>query len=256
MAKTEKKQDNAKDAGKNKNIVPAIIGLAAIGGVLIGMNINSHSTSGASNVDDQIEAFIRANPKLILDVVVEYNTQQAQADLAQSINLVKANDGATILGNPDGDVTVYKFSDYNCGYCKRAYVNVQELIKSDPNLRVVIKEFPILSESSKIAAEISMAAAEMGRYEDIHTALMTWSGPLDDNAFNQILSDLDISREEIDTIIAKGDIAALLADTRSAAEALEISGTPGFVIGKNVVPGAIPTGQMAELVAQTRAENQ
>ena len=246
------------DNSSKKSALPMPVLLAAvlIAGVVIGMFSMNPKTGSTGDVDSQIEAYIRANPGLILEVVTKYNRDRAEQERQQAVNLVKLDDGKTILGNPNGDITVYEFSDYNCGYCKRAFGDVQKLIASDDNVRVVIKEFPILAESSKQAAEISMAAAELGKFEELHTALMTWQGRLDDSAFDQIIQNAGLSRDEINAIIAKGEIEEKLQAIRQTAQAMQISGTPGFVIGNAIIPGAISSDEMAQIIADERAKAQ
>ena len=236
--------------------IPVLLAAVLIAGVVIGMFSMNPKTGSTGDVDSQIEAYIRANPGLILEVVTKYNMDRAEQERQQAVNLVKLDDGKTILGNPNGDITVYEFSDYNCGYCKRAFGDVQKLIASDDNVRVVIKEFPILAESSKQAAEISMAAAELGKFEEVHTALMTWQGRLDDSAFDQIIQNAGLSRDEINAIIAKGEIEEKLQAIRQTAQAMQISGTPGFVIGNAIIPGAISSDEMAQIIADERAKAQ
>ena len=247
------KQDSAK---KSPALLPIMLAGALIAGITIGMVSTNQNDTATDDVDSQIEAYIRANPGLILEVVRKYSTERAEQERQQAVNLVKLDDGKTILGNPDGDITIYEFSDYNCGYCKRAFNDVQDLIASDGNIRVVIKEFPILSETSKQAAEISMAAAELGKFEEIHTALMTWQGRLDDSVFDQIIGDAGLNRDEINAIIAKGEIEEKLNSIRQAAQAIQVSGTPGFVIGNAIIPGAISSQEMAQIVADERAKAQ
>ena len=247
------KQDSAK---KSPALLPIMLAGALIAGITIGMVSTNQNNTATGDVDSQIEAYIRANPGLILEVVRKYSTERAEQERQQAVNLVKLDDGKTILGNPDGDITIYEFSDYNCGYCKRAFNDVQDLIASDGNIRVVIKEFPILSETSKQAAEISMAAAELGKFEEIHTALMTWQGRLDDSVFDQIIGDAGLNRDEINAIIAKGEIEEKLNSIRQAAQAIQVSGTPGFVIGNAIIPGAISSQEMAQIVADERAKAQ
>ena len=247
------KQDSAK---KSPALLPIMLAGALIAGITIGMVSTNQNNTATGDVDSQIEAYIRANPGLILEVVRKYSTERAEQERQQAVNLVKLDDGKTILGNPDGDITIYEFSDYNCGYCKRAFNDVQDLISSDGNIRVVIKEFPILSETSKQAAEISMAAAELGKFEEIHTALMTWQGRLDDSVFDQIIGDAGLNRDEINAIIAKGEIEEKLNSIRQAAQAIQVSGTPGFVIGNAIIPGAISSQEMAQIVADERAKAQ
>ena len=245
------KQGSAKNSPV---LLPIMLAGVLIAGIAIGMVSTNQNNTATGDVDSQIEAYIRANPGLILEVVTQYNMERAEQERQQAVNLVRLDDGNTILGNPNGDITIYEFSDYNCGYCKRAFNDVQDLIASDGNIRVVIKEFPILSETSKQAAEISMAAAELGKFEEVHTALMTWQGRLDDSVFDQIIRDAGLNRDEIKAIIAKGEIEDKLNSIRQTAQAIQVSGTPGFVIGNAIIPGAISSQEMAKIVAEERAK--
>ncbi len=210
------------------------------------------SQTDAVEINKMIRTYIADNPGFVLEVLTNYNQQQRDAARQQALNLVKVNDGKTIIGNPDGDVTIYEFSDYNCGYCKRVFADLMDLVREDGNIRLVIKEFPILAESSTQAAQISMAAAELGRFEEIHTALMQWTGRIDASAFSRILADAGINPQEIQAEIAKGEINAIIAQTRATAEALDIGGTPAFVIGDEIAPGAISRSEMAAMVARAR----
>ncbi len=241
---------------KSPALLPIMLAGVLIAGIAIGMVSTNQNNTATGDVDSQIEAYIRANPGLILEVVTQYNMERAEQERQQAVNLVKLDDGKTILGNPNGDITIYEFSDYNCGYCKRAFNDVQDLIASDGNIKVVIKEFPILSETSKQAAEISMAAAELGKFEEVHTALMTWQGRLDDSVFDQVIRDAGLNRDDINAIIAKGEIEEKLASIRQTAQAIQVSGTPGFVIGNIIIPGAISSQEMAQIVAEERAKAQ
>ena len=128
--------------------IAAVAGVALIGG--IGIGITQNNNSDATN--QQIEEYIRNNPELIIEVLTQYSRDREKADQQQGINLVKSGNDLTVMGNPDGDVTIYEFSDYNCGYCKRSFASLMNVIKSDGNIRVVIKEFPILADSSVTAA--------------------------------------------------------------------------------------------------------
>ena len=250
-AATPAKQGSAKNSPV---LLPIMLAGVLIAGIAIGMVSTNQNNTATGDVDSQIEAYIRANPGLILEVVTQYNMERAEQERQQAVNLVRLDDGNTILGNPNGDITIYEFSDYNCGYCKRAFNDVQDLIASDGNIRVVIKEFPILSETSKQAAEISMAAADLGKFEEVHTALMTWQGRLDDSVFDQIIRDAGLNRDEIKAIIAKGEIEDKLNSIRQTAQAIQVSGTPGFVIGNAIIPGAISSQEMAKIVAEERAK--
>lgn len=252
---TKKPSDNSQPelAKRNPLMLPILIG-AVIIGVVLGMTFNTGGNQNISNADfdAKVEAYIQQNAGVVIDALNTYVQEQAEAEQRQSINLVKANDGNTILGNPNGDVTIYEFSDYNCGYCKRAFNDLMSAVEEDGNIRVVVKEFPILSETSMIAAQLSMAAAEIGRFEDFHTSLMQWQGRLDDAAFTQIANNLEIDMAELAAIIAKGDIDEAIAETQSIARSMQITGTPGFIIGDQIIPGYIPKDQILSLVRQAR----
>ena len=242
----------AQQSSKTPMLIPMMLGAILIG-IVLGMTFNSGSTS---MTDDQfnakVDAYIKANAGGVIEALNNHIRDQANAEKQQALNLVKANDGKTIFGNPDGDVTIYKFSDYNCGYCKRAFNEVMNVINEDGNIRVVIKEFPILSPSSTTAAQLSMAAAELGRYEEFHVALMRYQGPLGDEAFTQIIEELGMDMTKMGQIIAEGKIDSIISENQEMAQTLQVTGTPAFIIGDQIIPGYIPKEQILELVNTAR----
>ena len=228
-------------------------------GIGIGMMVESRNAApDAANGDmtAQMTAFINDNPQLILDSVRTYSARMEREARDQAINLVRANDGNTIMGNPDGDITIYEFSDYNCGYCKRSFNMLMELARQDDNIRIVIKEFPILAQSSVDAAKLAIAAGEIGKFEAFHTALMTWQGGLDDLAYASIAEAAGTSLEELNSILENLDTDAIINDTRNAAQQLNISGTPAFIVGDTLVPGAVSLEEMQDLVKAAREAQQ
>lgn len=260
QAKPRQKQTKAATveamtASKAENKSPMafmLAGTLALG-VGIGMIVQSQNNSAPAEMsDDQIAAFIENNPKLILDTVRDYTTRLDQEQRQQAINMVKVDDGTTILGNPNGDVTIYEFSDYNCGYCKRSFASLQELLQQDGNVRVVIKEFPILAQSSLDAANLAFAAGEIGKFEEFHTALMQWQGALDDQAFDLIAEQAGTSLEELRAAFDADKADSIIAANREMAQSLQISGTPAFIIGDIVLPGAVSLEEMQAAVTATR----
>ncbi|NBV32116.1 MAG: DsbA family protein [Bacteroidetes bacterium] len=249
---TEKTSSTAAPWSWSSKFVIMLIMMIGIGlGYGLGYG-SSKSSTDADEINGMIRSYIADNPGFVLEVLTKYNQQQRDEARQQALNLVKVNDGKTIIGNPDGDVTIYEFSDYNCGYCKRVFADLMDLVREDGNIRLVIKEFPILAETSMQAAQISMAAAELGRFEEVHTALMQWPGRMDASAFSRILEDAGINPEEIQAEIEKGQINAMIAQTQAAADALDIGGTPAFVIGNEIAPGAISRSELAAMVARAR----
>ena len=226
-------------------VVAVIVGVFAVATIFVEKRIQNtqHAT---------IKAFIEENPALIAKTLTNYS-QQAQAEAhAQALNLIKAHDGKTIIGNPDGDVKIYEFSDYNCGYCKRNFAELMEVVKRDGNIRLVIKEFPILSESSVMAARYALAAAELGAFEEFHSALMTHSGRINENVLNDLIAKLGLDLNTITAELAKGEIDQIIANNHNAAGAMRIQGTPAFIIGETLIPGLISKSQLQDLITQAR----
>ena len=199
-----------------------------------------------SALNDMIRDYILANPEVVREALI---------DLEQAMGTVRMDAGDPILGNPEGSFTIYEFTDYNCGYCKRVFQPLQELIASDEDIRLVIKEFPILSQTSMLAAQAGIAAQAQGVFPDFHAAMMTARGAI---TMDSIIDAAQSAGADIDRLQAdmNSPVTAEIIDrTRTAAQALQISGTPGLVIGSQVIPGAIDLDQMREIIAAERAAN-
>ena len=204
----------------NGPLVFMLAGTLALG-IGIGMMVESRKAApdpANGDINAQMSAF-NDNPQLILDSVRSYSARMEREARDQALNLVRANDGNTVMGNPDGDVTVYEFSDYNCGYCKRSFSMLMELARQDGNIRIVVKEFPILSQSSVDAAKLAIAAGEIGKFEAFHTAVMTWQGGLDDLAYASIAEAAGTSLEELNSILDDLDTDAIINDNRNCGPA-------------------------------------
>ena len=157
-----------------------------------------------------------------------------------------------VLGNPKGDVTLVEFFDYNCGYCKRALKDLQTLIKEDKNLRVVLKEYPILSEGSAEAAQISLAAAKQGKYMEFHTALMSSRGQANEAKGLRIAKEIGLDMKRLKADMADPAIMASLKEQVLLARSLNLRGTPAYVIDNIVVPGAVGADRLRKHIAKVR----
>ena len=255
MAEKSNKKAEPAATPKNNTAIAFMLAGAVAFGVGAGMMIESRNSSpdgGNAPTESQMAEFIAQNPKLILDSVRNYTAEMQRQEQEQGFNLVRANDGNTILGNPDGDVTIYEFSDYNCGYCKRSFNTLMALTAEDSDIRVVVKEFPILAQSSADAAILALGAGELGLFEAFHTKLMTWQGGLDDMAFETIAEDSGTTVADLLAAAEKIDTDAIISANRYMAEQLKITGTPAFLIGDTLIPGAISLDEMKALVKEVR----
>ena len=210
------------------------------------------SDADKSEIKSIIKEFIKENPIIIRDVLTQLaKTEQAQRKLA-ALALVKNDDGDPEIGPPDAAITIYEFSDYNCGYCKRVFEPIQQLVRDNPDVRLVIKEFPILSQSSLVAAKAAIAAEMQGKFGDYHIAMMTYRGQITDDVVIRLAVRAGVDEKQLKIDMERPKTAAIIQRTREAAAALEINGTPSLVIGNTVVPGAIGLDELIKLIAEER----
>ena len=213
---------------------------------------------------EQVEQIVRdyllRNPEVILEAVQSLeDKRRAQAETAQRAAVSAKRDAilkdpdAPVAGNPNGDVTLVEFFDYRCPYCKRVAEPLAELLKADRNLRFVYKELPILGPESVVASRAALAARAQGKYQPMHDALMRARGTLDEQAVFRIAGEvgLDVGRLKAD--MARPEITAMLDRNLKLAKDLGLNGTPAFVIGDRVIPGAVDLDTLKQLVADARA---
>jgi protein-disulfide isomerase len=172
--------------------------------------------------------------------------------LAAEGDLIERDPNAPVLGNPDGDVTVVEFFDYNCPYCRGAAPEVEALIAADPNVRLVFREWPILGEGSVFAARASLAARAQGKYAEFHEAMMRLKGRAEEATVLRVAAeiglDIDRLRQDMEVLEIEEHIATSMRLTRG----LGFTGTPSFVIGDALVPGLVKRAQLADYVAKSR----
>lgn len=209
----------------------------------------------------EIRAYLMEHPEVIAEAIGELEKRRKAAEAAKEADLVAdlrseiGDDGYShVMGDPEGDVTVVEFLDYNCGYCKRAHEEVTSLVRIDGNIRYVVKEFPILGPGSRVAAEVAMAALEQDpdAYEELHDELMRHRGRLDDAAVWKMAEEAGLDMDRLRADAASEDVKTKIARTYALAKRLRIEGTPTFVIGDRVVRGYVPLATLQEEVAAAR----
>jgi protein-disulfide isomerase len=208
-----------------------------------------------------IEAHITENPEIVLRAIQDLQRREAEAkeglvraNLASARAELTRDPRSPVAGNPEGDVTVVEFFDYNCPYCKAVKPMLRELLAGDPGIRFVYKELPILGEASRTAARVALAAARQGskHYRRFHDALLGVQGRLSDEAVFRVAGHigLDVSRLRAD--MKDPEIGAAIAANLDLAGRLKITGTPTFVIGEAIIPGAVSLEELREAVAEAR----
>jgi len=199
-----------------------------------------------------IEDFIRNNPEIVRDTLIALAAREEAERKQTGLAKVRDDQGDPVMGNANGTITLYEFSDYNCGYCKRVFEPIQQLVRDNPDVRLVIKEFPILSQSSLVAAKAAIAAEMQGKFGDYHIAMMTYRGQITDAVVMRMAAQAGVDIEQLKSDMESPKTMAIIQRTREAAAALEINGTPGLVVGDTVVPGAIGLDELVKLITKER----
>jgi len=212
-----------------------------------------------SALDTAIRDYIMAHPEVIVESLNAMQARQElvekerqRAALAHMQGQITGNENDPVIGNPDGDVTVVEFFDYQCGYCKRMVDPVMQLLKQDPQVRWVMKEFPILGPASVTAAHASIAARKQGAYSEFHVALMKYRGRLSDAVVFQTAREVGLDLEQLKTDMASPETGQTIRDATNLARTLGVNGTPAFVIGGEILPGAVSLDTLVEQIEAAR----
>lgn len=208
-----------------------------------------------------IRDYLMENPKVIMDAVERYraNQEEIEAKAMEDSILSKSdalfnNPKSPVVGNPKGDVTIVEFLDYNCGYCKIAFRDIETLLKEDKNLRVVFKEIPILSESSHMASRYALAAHKQGKYWDFHMALMTATGGIDENYVENVAKGLKLDMKKLKADAESAEVRETLEANLTLAREIGFSGTPSFVVGTRPLRGHYGIEALRKFIADTREQ--
>ena len=212
---------------------------------------------------DEVRAYLLDNPEVIMEAIEVLERRTAAEQVANDAALVTTNkeaifnDGFSFVGgNPEGDITFVEFVDYKCGYCKKAFPELQELIEQDGNIRIIYKEFPILGEESLLASRFavsSLLVAGDDAYAPLHDALMTMRGNVTPASLVALADGIGLDGQAILEGTTDPRVDAIIGENHSLAQRLQISGTPTFVMEDQLVRGYVPLGGMIEIVAELRA---
>ncbi|RKF15153.1 DsbA family protein [Roseovarius spongiae] len=211
----------------------------------------------------EVRAYLFDNPEVIYEAVAVLEQRQAELQAANDVDLVAENadalfnDGHSFVGgNPEGDITIVEFFDYRCGYCHKAFPEVNELVESDGNIRFIVKELPILGDSSVLASRFAIATQQVAgdeAYKQVHDALMTMKGDVSDVTLRRLGESFGLDTDAIMAHMDSDDVTAVIDANRALAARLDISGTPSFVMGDQMIRGYVPLEGMQQIVAEERS---
>ena len=215
----------------------------------------------ADVLNPMIESYLMSDPKILQRMSVALDTtlqaeerEQATTAIASMQDAIFNDPDQVVLGNPDGDVTLVEFFDYNCGYCRAAVPDMAALLAEDPNLRIVLKEFPILSNESIDAARVAVLVGKADvDYWTFHETLFTSRSQVDKQVALAAAADLGLSPVALELDMGTDAVAKAIQTSYEIARALNITGTPTYIIGNEIIPGAIGIDELRTRIANMRA---
>lgn len=219
----------------------------------------SDATAAKQAIEKIVREYLVKNPELIREAMQALQAKEEKAKsemIAKNLKTLKseiyADQDSPTVGNPKGDVSVVVFFDYYCGYCRKTLPNLEHLTANDKSLRIIYKEFPIMSPQSEMVARAALAANRQGKYLEFHKALLETEA-VGEEAVKMIAEKLNLNAEQFQKDMNDAKIAEALARNARLATSLEVAGTPAYIIGDQIIPGAIDTDSLSEIVAAERA---
>src|SRR5689334_10551285 len=221
----------------------------------------SFSDTQRGDIEKIVRDYLIAHPEVLEEAMNELTKRQAaaeaekhQASIAKNADTIFNSPRGVTIGNKDGDVTFVEFFDYNCGYCKRAMADMLDLMKTDPKLKVVLKEFPVLSQGSVEAAQVAVAVRMQApqKYLDFHQKLLGGRGPADKARAIAAAKEAGLDTAKIEKDLASPEVKATIEENFKLAEDMGLNGTPSYVIGKQIVVGAVGLDGLKEKIGIAR----
>jgi protein-disulfide isomerase len=221
----------------------------------------AQSISGAqrSEIEKIVREYLIQHPEVLQEAMTELEKKQAADESAKAQAAVKDNaetifnsSRQVVTGNPQGDVTFVEFFDYNCGYCKKAFLDLAKLVDKDKKVRVIMKEFPILSKGSEEAAKVALAAKMQGKYWEFHRGLLQSQGQANEATALKVAEKLGLDMPRLKKDMASAEVQKEIDATRELATKMGIQGTPHFIVGDRIIPGA--PENLAELLGKNVAD--
>jgi protein-disulfide isomerase len=243
-------------------LLAPVLALAVLGAPVLA-SAQSFSDAQRSDIEAIIKTYLVAHPEVLEEAMTELQKRQTAAETAkheasigQNAEAIFNSPRGVTLGNKDGDVAFVEFFDYNCGYCKRAMADMLDLMKNDTKLKVVLKEFPVLGEGSVEAARIAVAVRMQDpsgkKYLDFHQKLLGGRGVADKARAMAAAKDAGLDTARIEKDLASPEVKATIEENLKLAEEMGLNGTPSYVIGKQIVVGAVGLEQLKEKIGVAR----
>jgi len=220
------------------------------------------SPAQKAEVQQIISNYLKENPEVVIDAIQAWRQQQEAAESAITKEAIAelmaeaVNTQSPVWGNPDGDTIVVEFFDYNCPYCKKVFPSMERLIADDGDIKIVMKELPVLGPDSEYAAKAALAAQMQGKYDQFHAQMMTQGGRLSRDGVLVAAKAVGLDLEKLKKDMESVEVQQELERNSVWAQRLGVNGTPAFVIGEELIPGAIDGQRMKHFVDLARKKKQ
>jgi protein-disulfide isomerase len=216
-----------------------------------------------TQIEGIIKDYLMKHPEVIQEVMSTLDKKQQEADAAKATAVIKDNNATlfnsphqVVLGNPQGSIQVVEFFDYNCGFCKHALPDMLTLLKTNPDLKFVLKEFPVLGEGSVEAAHVAVAARMQDptgkKYMDFHQKLLGGRGPADKAHALAAAKEVGFDMSRIEKDLNSDEVKATIDEDMKLADALGVNGTPSYIVGNQLVVGAVGLDELKEKIASDK----
>lgn len=223
--------------------------------------VQALSAEDRRQIDKQIEDYFMRNPEKLEQALENMqafmedraNRQQSEA-LLQNADKLYRDEADYTMGPQNAPITIVEFFDYNCGYCKRSFAPLMEVLEENKDVRLVFKEYPILGEPSYLASSTALAINDKMKYLTYHSKLMTHSGRVSQAVVEKILGELKLPPQKLQADARSDKYVLQLAETRQLADAIGVNGTPAFVINGQLFPGALNKAELTQAIKFARAE--
>ena len=245
---------------------PTLLGAVALGAAFA-LPLAGHAQSAFNDpqrqaIEQIVKDYLLKNPEVLQEAMTELERRQKETEKAAQVTALKEerekllnSPRSLIVGNPSGDVTLVEFFDYNCGYCKRALADIKTLMKADPKLRVVLKDFPVLGPESVEASRVGLAVKQQIKDDKLfeyHTKVMETRGRVNAERALAVAREMGLDVERVKKDMDNPEVRAALQENVGLGDKLGLSGTPAFVVGDEVVSGAVGAEPLRQAIAGVR----
>jgi protein-disulfide isomerase len=226
-----------------------------------GASASDFSPDQKKEIEAIVHDYLKNHPEMLIDAIQAADDKlkadakdKATQALAAHRQDVFNDPQSPIAGNPNGNVTLVEFFDYRCPYCKQVEPSLEKLVGDDHQLRFVFKEFPVLGPDSETASRVALAAKKQGKYDAFHRAMMATGGHIDESVIFKVAASAGLDIDRVKQDMKSPDVEKELKANLDLGKLLDLDGTPSFIVGNTIVPGAVSADDLKQLVANARAK--